>query len=161
LAWLDKLARACAVLAGVLLALITLLTCASVVGRNLLDTAMAGDFELTSAATGIAVALCLPWCQLRHGNITVDFFTDRASSRTVAKLNRLACFLVATAMAVLTWRTTMGCVSAWNSHSGSMLLGFPDWAVYAGMVPPMLLTGAIAMWQAVQGPATRTDGLPL
>jgi hypothetical protein len=32
-----------------------------------------------------------------------------------------------------------------------MMLGFPEWIVYAGMVPPIILTAVIGLWQAVFG----------
>jgi hypothetical protein len=32
-----------------------------------------------------------------------------------------------------------------------MMLGFPEWIVYAAMVPPMMLTAVIAVWQALFG----------
>lgn len=146
---LDTLARLCALLAGSLLTAITVVTCASVLGRNLFGATLAGDFELTGVATGLAIALFMPWCQLRRGNIIVDFFTSRARPGTIALLDRLGALLVATVMALLAWRTLLGGLNAWGNHSGSMLMGFPDWVVYAGMVPPLLLTALIAFCQAL------------
>lgn len=144
----DTLARLSAVLAGCLLTLITLMTCASIIGRNFLGATLAGDFELTGVATGLAIALFMPWCQLRRGNILVDFFTARASRRTQARLDRAGALLLAAMMVLLAWRTGLGGLNAWDNHSSSMLLGFPDWVVYWGMVPPLLLTALIALWQA-------------
>ena len=79
---LDPLARLCAVLAGVLLTAITLMTCASLVGRNTTGWTVVGDFELTGAAAGAAIALFMPWCQLQRGHVMVDFFTVKASRAT-------------------------------------------------------------------------------
>ncbi|MDP3652956.1 MAG: TRAP transporter small permease [Rhodoferax sp.] len=147
---LDTLARLCALLAGSLLTAITAMTCASVLGRNLFGATLAGDFELTGVATGLAIALFMPWCQLRRGNIIVDFFTSTARPGTIALLDRLGALLVATVMVLLAWRTLLGGLNAWGNHSGSMLMGFPDWVVYAGMVPPLLLTALIAFCQALR-----------
>jgi TRAP-type C4-dicarboxylate transport system permease small subunit len=147
---LELLARLCALLAGSLLTLITLITCVSIVGRNFLQATLAGDFELTAAATGLAIALFMPWCQLRRGNLIVEFFTARASQRVNVRLDQMGLLLLAAMMAVLAWRTGMGGLNAWDNHSSSMLLGFPDWVVYWGMVPPLLLTALIALWQATR-----------
>jgi TRAP-type C4-dicarboxylate transport system permease small subunit len=144
----EILARLCALLAGSLLTLITLMTCASIVGRNFLQATLAGDFELTGAATGLAIALFMPWCQLRRGNLLVEFFTARASRRTQARLDQVGALLLAAMLLLLAWRTGLGGLNAWNNHSSSMLLGFPDWVVYWGMVLPLLLTALIALWQA-------------
>ena len=78
---LELLAKLCAIAAGVLLTVITLMTCVSVIGRNTIGKTIVGDFELTGAAAGAAIALFLPWCQMRRGNIIVDFFTAKASDR--------------------------------------------------------------------------------
>ena len=122
---LEFLAKLCAVAAGVLLTVITLMTCASVIGRNTTGWTIVGDFELSGSAAGAAIALFLPWCQARRGNIIVDFFTAKAGAATRERLDRVGAFLVGAVMALLVWRTTIGGLSAWNSQSGSMMLGFP------------------------------------
>lgn len=146
---LDFSARFCALAAGTLLTLVTVMTCASVVGRNILGATLAGDFELTGVATGLAIALFMPWCQLRQGNIIVDFFTSGTSAATRGLLDRLGAWMMVATMLLLAWRTSVGALNAWNNHSGSMLMGFPDWVVYAGMVPPFALTAMIALCQAI------------
>lgn len=148
---LDLLARLCAILAGLLLTTITLMTCASLVGRNTTGWTVAGDFELTGVAAGAAIALFLPWCQLRRGNIIVDFFTARASAGTNAALDRLGALLLAAAIGLMAWRTVLGGLSAWDTQSGTMMLGFPEWIVYACMVPPLVLTAVIGLVQAIAG----------
>lgn len=148
---LEKLARTCAVLAGVLLTIITLMTCVSLIGRNTTGWTLVGDFELSGSAAGAAIALFMPWCQLRRGNIMVDFFTARASAATRAGLDRFGALLLALVMALMAWRTGVGGLNAWNSQAGSMMLGFPEWVVYAFMVPALALTALIAALQAWQG----------
>jgi TRAP-type C4-dicarboxylate transport system permease small subunit len=145
---LEQLAKFCAILAGIILTGITLMTCASLIGRNTTGTTLVGDFELTGVAAGAAIALFLPWCQARRGNIIVDFFTARASERTNAMLDRMGALLLGLSMALLAWRAAVGGLSSWNSHSTTMMLGFPEWIVYAAMVPPMILTAVIGIWQA-------------
>jgi TRAP-type C4-dicarboxylate transport system permease small subunit len=148
---LGNLARLCAILAGVLLVLITLMTCISVLGRVTIGKTLVGDFELSGAAAGAAIALFMPWCQIERGNIIVDFFTNQASEATQALMDRLGALLMALVMALLTWRTTLGGLSAWTSQSGTMMLGFPEWIVYTCMVPPLALTALIALRQALFG----------
>ena len=148
---LEHLARACAIAAGLLLTVITLMTCVSLIGRNTTGWTIVGDFELSGSAAGAAIALFLPWCQVRRGNIIVDFFTARASAATNAALDRLGALLLAVAMALLAWRSAIGGWNAWTSQTGSMMLGFPEWIVYIGIVPPLALTAAIGFVQAVRG----------
>ncbi len=148
---LENLAKLFAVLAGVLLTVITLMTCVSLIGRNTTGWTLVGDVELSAFAAGAAVALFLPWCQARRGNIIVDFFTARARARTQARLDRLGALLLGAVMLLMTWRTAIGGLNAWQSQSGSMMLGLPEWTVYVAMVPALALTALIALVQALRG----------
>jgi len=156
---LAFLAKLCAILGGCLLSAIALLTCASLIGRNTLGLSLAGDFELTGVASGAAIALFLPWCQQQRGNIAVDFFTARASVKTTLLLDRLGSLLLAGVMALLAWRTGVGALNALQTHSGTMLLDFPEWLVYASMVPPLALTALIALMQSLHGTGAGLQGL--
>ena len=149
--WLERAARLCAVLAGVLLIAITLVTCVSLIGRNTTGWSIVGAFELTGFAAGAAIALFMPWCQVRRGNIIVDFFTVKASPRTQSLLDRFGALLLALVMGLMTWRTSIGGINAWKSQAGSMMMGFPEWIVYTGIVPPLALTALIALVQAIRG----------
>ena len=62
---------------------------------------------------------------------------------------------LAGAMALLAWRATLGGLNAYNTQSGTMMIGFPEWIVYAAMVPPLALTSLIGLAQAVRGFETR------
>jgi len=148
---LTLLAQACAVLAGCLLTVITLMTCISLIGRNTTGWTIVGDFELSGSAAGAAIALFLPWCQVKRGNIIVDFFTAKAPAGAQAGMDRLGALLFALVMALMAWRTAIGGLNAWTSQSGSMMLGFPEWIVYVCMVPPMALCVLIGLVQALRG----------
>jgi TRAP-type C4-dicarboxylate transport system permease small subunit len=148
---LEILAKFCAILAGLLLTFITLMTCVSIVGRETIGTTISGDFELSGVAAGAAIALFMPWCQFKRGNIFVDFFTNKASASTQNKMERFGALLLAVVMALVAWRTVLGGLNAYSSNSGTMLLGFPEYVVYCAMVPPLVLTALIAFHQGIFG----------
>jgi TRAP-type C4-dicarboxylate transport system permease small subunit len=148
---LDILSRFFALAAGVLLTGVTLMTCASLVGRNTTGWTIIGDFELTGAAAGAAIGMFLPLAQLQRGNIVVDFFTTRASPATKAVMDRMGAALLGAMMVLLTWRSALGGWSAWQTQSETMMLGLPEWWVYVGLVPPLALTAVIAFVQAARG----------
>ena len=148
---LASLAKFCAILAGLLLTVITLMTCASLVGRNTLGITITGDFELTGVAAGAAIALFMPFCQVQRGNIIVDFFSARFSAKTNAGLDRIGALLLAFLFALLAWRTTLGGLNSWRTNSETQIIGFPEWIAYASMVPPFVLTMAIGLHQALLG----------
>ena len=148
---LELLARACAVLAGVLLTGITLMICVSLLGRNTVGWTLVGDFELSASAAGAAIALFMPWCQVRRGHIIVDFFTAKVSDTGNAALDRIGALLLGLSMALLAWRSAVGGLDAYRTQSGSMMLGFPDWIVYVFIVPALALCAAIGIAQAAGG----------
>ncbi len=148
---LANLAKLCAILAGLLLIFITLMTCISIVGRDLVGKTIVGDFELSGAAAGAAIALFMPWCQVRRGNIMVDFFTAKASESAQNVMDRIGALLLGCAMALMAWRTTVGGLNSFYTHSETQILGFPEWVVYAFMVPPLALTVLIALHQSLFG----------
>lgn len=154
---LEPLAKFCAALAGLLLTGITLMTCGSLIGRNTTGDSIVGAFELTGVAAGAAIALFMPLCQARRGNIIVDFFTAKASPRTQSGLDRLGALLLAAIFGLLAWRTTLGGINSWSSHSETQIMGFPEWVVYAFMVPAFVLAGLIALHQAVFGFEVREE----
>lgn len=157
---LESLAKFCAILAGLLLTLITLMTCASLIGRNTLGITITGDFELTGVAAGAAIALFMPHCQVRRGNIIVDFFSAKFSHQTNAGLDRFGALLLALAFALLAWRTSLGGLNSWRTNSETQIIGFPEWVAYASMVPPFVLAMAIGLYQALFGFAASTVDKP-
>jgi TRAP-type C4-dicarboxylate transport system permease small subunit len=154
---LERLARICALLAGALIAFMVLLTCASIVGRETIGHTITGDFELVGLATGAAVGLFMPLCQLHRGNIVVDFFTAWAPKPVNRGLDRLGALLLALCCGLLAWRAALGGLSSWTSHSSTMLLGVPEWWAYAPMVPGFGLTAVIGLKQALFGFGEQPD----
>jgi TRAP-type C4-dicarboxylate transport system permease small subunit len=154
---LEALAKFCAILAGVLLTGITLMTCGSLIGRNTVGVSIVGAFELTGVAAGAAIALFMPICQARGGNIIVDFFTAGASRRAQSAMDRAGAFILALIFALLAWRSTLGGLNSYSYNSETQIMGFPEWVVYAIMVPAFVLAGLIALHQAVFGFAIHED----
>lgn len=155
---LEKLAKLCAILAGVLMTLITLLSCASIIGREVAGKTVPGDFELVGLATGAAVAFFMPLCQLQRGNIIVDFFTAKVPERINGVLDRLGALLLGLCFALLTWRCALGGLNSLQTNSSTMLLGFPESVVYFAMIPGFALTAVIAGVQSAIGFGHATGG---
>ena len=153
MAKLESLAKICAIAAGLLLTVITLLTCSSLLGRNTIGFTLPGDFELTGVVAGAAVALFMPYCQLNRGNIIVDFFTASQSLARQTALDRFGALLLALVFGLIAWRTTLGGLNSFSTNSETQILGFPEWLAYAAMVPPFILTSVIGLHQAVFGAA--------
>ena len=154
---LERLARISALLAGALIAFMVLLTCVSILGRETIGRTITGDFELVGLATGAAVGLFMPLCQLHRGNIVVDFFTAKAPKRVNRALDRLGALLLALCCALLAWRAALGGISSFRSNTSTTLLGVPEWYAYAPMVPGFALTAVIGLKQAIFGFGAQPD----
>ena len=148
---LSPLAKLCAVLAGLLLTIITVVTCGNLILRNTTGDSLAGAFEITAVCTGAAIALFMPLCQLRRGHIIVDFFTTGLSDAANDKLDRIGALVLALVFALLSWRTCLGGLSAYTANSQTMMMGIPEWYVYAAMTPPFAISALIGLSQAVFG----------
>lgn len=148
---LERLAKLSALVAGALVSFMVVLTVGSIIGRETVGRTITGDFELVGLATGAAVGLFMPLCQLHRGNIVVDFFTAKAPPRFNAALDRVGALLLALTCALLAWRAGLGGLSSYRSHSGTMLLNVPEWWAYAPMVPGFALTAIIGLKQALFG----------
>lgn len=151
--FLERLAKLFAIFAGFIMVGITLLTCYSVIGRQF-NKPLLGDFELVQLAMGFAVAAFLPYCQLKKGNIIVDFFTTKATQGTRDWLDRIGALTVAVMMGLFAWRTLLGGLNEKSTGSVSMLMQLPTYPAYYAMVPAFILTAVIALMQFVQAPAT-------
>jgi TRAP-type C4-dicarboxylate transport system permease small subunit len=141
------IAAACRILAlagGAIFAAITLMSAASVIGR-VVGRPIQGDFELVQLGCAVAIACCLPYCQLQRGHIIVDFFTTRATDRARHALDALGALLLALVMALAAWRTGAGALAMKASNETSMIMGLPVWYAYALMTPALALTALAAL----------------
>ena len=147
---IHALARWCCYAGGTIMTALALMSVYSVVSRWLFGRPIQGDFELVQIGCAVAVSLFLPWCQLKGGNIIVDFFTTRCSQSTQSRLDAFGALMVGCVMLLIAWRTGVGAVSIKSGGETSMLMGVPIWLPYAGMVPGFLLGAAAGFLNAVQ-----------
>lgn len=147
---LEKLAAAFALLGGACALAVAGMTLCSVIGRSLFAQPVPGDVELSQLGIALAITLCLPWCQLRRGNLIVDFFTQRAGARVNGVLDRIGALLLAAMLALLAWRSSVGAVAVNEAGEQTMILGLPMWWAYAILAPGLALTALVAVVQALR-----------
>jgi TRAP-type C4-dicarboxylate transport system permease small subunit len=126
-----------------------LMVVTSITLRALTTRPIPGDVELTQFAIALAISLSLPWCQLHHANIIVDFFTQKLAPRRIRMLDGVGACLIGAMCALLAWRTGVGAISVHGSGDTSMILGLPMWWVYASLAPGLALAALVAFVQAV------------
>jgi TRAP-type C4-dicarboxylate transport system permease small subunit len=131
--------RAWAVLGGVVLLAVMLMTVASVLMRATLGAPILGDFELVELGTAIAAFAFLPYCHQAGGNVVVDVFTNRAPERVKSALSALSSLVLLLIALVLAWRMTLGGVDFYRYHETTTNLGIPRWWAF----PPILISLAL------------------
>lgn len=132
---LYAISRVLAVIGGVLLCAMALLTTISVTGRSVFLAPIPGDFELVAIGTGLAVFAFLPWCQMTRGNVLVDFFMMRAPVRAKTTCDVIGGIFYLLIAILLTWRMIFGGLDMYNYAEKSMTINFPRWTTF----PPSIL----------------------
>lgn len=148
--WVERAALFFAMLGGVLLMLIAVMTVASVIGRAGFGKPVPGDIEITQYAIAVAISAFLPYCLFSGGNLIVDFFTAKAKQRTRRMLDAIGALTLAFAMGLFAWRTTVGMFSVKEAGETSMVISVPLWWTYAGMAPCFALATLAALALAVK-----------
>jgi TRAP-type C4-dicarboxylate transport system permease small subunit len=143
---LSRLGIALAYCGGAIVTAIGVMSVLSIVGRSALRP-ITGDFELVEIGTAVAGTLFLPYCQATGGNIVVDLFTLRAGERTRDRLDRFGSLLMAVMFLAVGWRAAVGSVDLYRTGESSMLMRFPVWLGYAGILPGVFVAGIIALAQ--------------
>ena len=146
-AWFKRIALWFALAGGAAASALALLTVVSVVSRATVSQPIPGDVELMQMGIALCISLCLPWCQLHHCNIIVDFFTDKLPQRSTRALDGIGSLLLAVMCVLLSLRTAAGAVAVREASETTMIIGLPMWWAYAMLAPGLMLTAVIALWQ--------------
>ncbi len=132
--YVEALSRWLAVLGGLVLAALVVLTVTSITGRGLIFAGLGpvpGDFELVEVCTAFAVFSFLPWCQYKRGHVTVDIFINWMSAPKRAFLSFVGNLLLSILSAVILWRLILGTIDKQAYHETTFVLQFPLWWGYA------------------------------
>lgn len=127
---LYQIAKWLAILGGVILSGMAVLTAVSVTGRSALSAPVPGDFELVAIGTGLAVFAFLPWCQLMRGNVLVDFFMAKTPVRARVFADIVGGVLYLLIATLLTWRLIFGGIDMYQYSEVTMTINFPRWTTF-------------------------------
>ncbi|APG45515.1 TRAP transporter small permease [Phaeobacter porticola] len=163
------LARTMAIVGGIVLSLLILLTCLSIAGRLLngaLHGAMMqglapelsewliaigvgpinGDFEVVEAGVAFAIFAFLPLCQITAGHASVDIVTN-SFSRGVKRFLRMVTEIVFAAVLVLiAVRLGAGALSKLQNGETSFLLEFPVWWAYGASLIAAIVAALVGVY---------------
>ncbi|MCR9156489.1 MAG: TRAP transporter small permease [Rhodobacteraceae bacterium] len=169
---IERLARGIAVLGGIVMVTLILLTCVSVLGRGLNSIGhsewltgishslaegliatgvgpVTGDFELVEAGIAFSIFAFLPICQLYAGHATVDVFTSRLSDKVNAWFIAFWDVVLSLVIWMITWRLCAGLLDKMGNGETSFLLQFPVWWAYAASFAAALVASVTALYCSV------------
>lgn len=165
------LARFMAILGGIVLSALVILTCISVLGRGintilhsafieswmpgLAETLLAtgvgpvlGDFELVEAGIAFSIFSFLPLCQITAGHASVDIFTARFPARVNRFIQMVVEIVFAFVLIVIAWRLYEGMISKRSYSETTFLLQFPIWWSYALSLSAAALAAIVGVYMA-------------
>jgi len=145
-----RVARALAIVGGLISVATALLVTTSVTLRWLGLGSINGDFELVQIGVALSVFCFLPLTQARRGNIMVDTFTAWLPLRVQRAMDAFWDFVYAGFMALTAWCLMNGARDALASGLTSAMLGLNLWPVFAATVLLILLLVVTAVDTALQ-----------
>lgn len=160
--YLRRSCRAAAILGGLIIASLAVMTVVSIFGRwlsgipliantPLLDWVgpVDGSYELVEIGTAMAIFLFLPYCHLRGGHVAVELLVMHAPKiiQRLLALGAETLFLIVAAL--MTWRLYHGLLDKQRYHETSMLLGIPLWWGYAVGVLGLFLLTLVCLYRTV------------
>ncbi len=146
---IEWLARALAILGGLVLVVITLLTVVSITGRAFVRQGLGpvpGDFEMVEAMTAFAVFSFLPWCQLRGGHATVDVFTSFFPDSVNRVIDLVSEVLMSLVITLVAWRLWYGMQDKIRYNETTFILQFPVWWGYAAAMAALVVAVIVSYY---------------
>ena len=163
------LARFMAILGGLVLSALILLTCVSILGRSLngilhsdfvmglapdlahwlIDIGIGpvnGDFELVEAGVAFAIFAFLPLCQITAGHASVDVVANSFPRGVKRFLRMVTEVLFAAALVLIAWRLAEGTVSKYGNGETSFLLEFPVWWAFAASLVGAIIAAIVGIY---------------
>ena len=148
--WLAGACQLAAVLGALVFVALVAMSIVSISGRKLFSAPVPGDVELLQLCAAFASSSFFAWCHLNHGDVKVDFFTERLPERAVHALDAVGSALVAAFGALLAWRTGAGVASVHAAGETTMILGLPLWVGQALMLPGFVLLALAGLYRSAE-----------
>ncbi|KPQ21990.1 MAG: TRAP-type C4-dicarboxylate transport system, small permease component [Rhodobacteraceae bacterium HLUCCA24] len=134
---------------GIVLTSAILITCISIIGREVGLGAIRGDVELVEAGIAFAIFSFLPLCQITAGHASVDIFTNWLTGRPFRLLVFAIEVLFAVVLIFVALQLFEGTMDRYNRGQTSWMLQFPVWWAYAASLVSATAAAVVACWTAL------------
>jgi TRAP-type C4-dicarboxylate transport system permease small subunit len=159
-----RLASTVAILGGVALVIVTVVTVVSVAGRALIPLGLKpilGDYEIVQIGVLFAIFCSLPLTQYLRGHADVALLTDRFAPRVAAAIELVMDVLTLIAFVFVVWRYTLGMLDKYGNREMTLILHMPVWAIYAAGMVGGLTAVAVAIYCVVRSLANTFSREPV
>ena len=156
-ALLEKVIEAWALIGGILLLGVVLVTAVSMTGNILFHKPVPGDFEIVEVCIAIAAFSFLPYCQTTDSNVSADIFTFGAGPRLIAAFSLIASLTALSFSCLLLWRMSLGMLDYQKYAEVTMVYQFPLWVAFVPILISLFLlavASVITLAKAWQGTCT-------
>lgn len=143
---LFTITRVFAILGGLVLCAMALLTTVSVTGRSFLNAPVIGDFELIAIGNGVCVFAFLPYCHLTKQNVLVDFFLNSAPGHVKSFFDTVSNFIFTVIIAIMTWRMSIGGRDLYEADEMTLIMEIPRWWTFPAALVCLLLLLAVCLY---------------
>lgn len=133
---LAAIIRFWALLGGLIVTGLAVLTAASAVSNVLFSKPFSADYELVKHFTAIIIFMFLPYCQLVGANVTVDIFTEGMSEAKKAAMSAFSSFFAIAFSLLLLRQMWFGFFSYMKYPEVTPVLQLPLWTAF----PPILVS---------------------
>jgi TRAP-type C4-dicarboxylate transport system permease small subunit len=150
--FVRKLIEYWALLGGVLLLGVVLVTAWSLFRDIVWSQPVTGENEIVQVGIAVAVFSFLPYCQLTGANISADIFTARLGARVIALLTLLGAAVALVFACILVWRTWAGLFDYREYLETTPIMQFPIWMAFIPIlisIVLLVLASAISIYEAI------------
>jgi TRAP-type C4-dicarboxylate transport system permease small subunit len=122
----GRISHVCAVIAGICLMAIVVLTTLNIVFRQTpFIPPITGAQEGTAFLGALLIALAMPMTQLQKSNISVEMIHSVLSTRAATTLARMNAVISAAVCLLIAWQCAAYAIDFWESGEVSMTLAVP------------------------------------
>lgn len=165
------LARKMAILGGMVLVLLILMTCLSITGRLINGwlhrdfmqemapglsewlityiNQVPGDFELVEAGVAFAIFAFIPLCQITSGHASVDVVANAFPRKVNRFLRMVIAILFAGVLGLIAVKLADGMIGKYYNGETSFLLEFPTWWAYAASLFGAIMAAIVGIYMAI------------
>jgi TRAP-type C4-dicarboxylate transport system permease small subunit len=174
---MTLLAKATAMIGGLVLIALIVITTVSICGRVLSDDALlgnvaawlrglgigevSGSYELLEAGVAFAIFSFFPICQLHAGHATVDIFTEQLSARARRALVAFWEVALTATLLLITVQLFGGVQRYYGNGETTFFLQFPVWWAYTASFAASVVTAIVAIYCAGMRVAESVTGRTL